>query len=133
MGVSAEAVAEAYDAFERGEVASPLSAAAISNQTIQESMRLLLMVRAFQVMGHYAGGWVGTGRVPGSRSGAGRAASRCPALPRRTSPCPRCVPERLLGNATMPASRTGARASGCACLAFPVGAWCSTHAAVDRW
>ncbi|KAL4441839.1 hypothetical protein ABPG77_003755 [Micractinium sp. CCAP 211/92] len=54
MGVSAEAVAEAYDAFERGEVASPLTAAAISNQTIQESMRLLLMVRAFQVMGHYA-------------------------------------------------------------------------------
>ena len=59
MGVPAEAVAEAYDAFERGEVASPLSAAAVSNQTIQESMRLLLMVRAFQVTGHYAGGcWV---------------------------------------------------------------------------
>jgi hypothetical protein len=55
MGVPAEAVAEAYDAFERGEVASPLTAAAISNQTIQESMRLLLMVRAHQVMGHYAG------------------------------------------------------------------------------
>lgn len=56
MGVPAEAVAEAYDAWEKGEVASPLTAAAISNQTIQESMRLLLMVRAFQVMGHYAGG-----------------------------------------------------------------------------
>ena len=55
MGVPAESVAEAYDAFERGEVTSPLTAAAISNQTIQESMRLLLMVRAFQVMGHYAG------------------------------------------------------------------------------
>ena len=71
MGVPAEAVAEAYDAFERGEVASPLSAAAVSNQTIQESMRLLLMVRAFQVTGHYAGGcwWalvagvVGAGRL----------------------------------------------------------------------
>lgn len=55
MGVPAEAVAEAYDAFERGEVTSPLSAAAVSNQTIQESMRLLLMVRGFQVMGHFAG------------------------------------------------------------------------------
>lgn len=54
MGVPAVAVAEAYDAFERGENASPLSAAAISNQTIEESMRLLLMVRAYQVMGHYA-------------------------------------------------------------------------------
>ena len=28
-------------------------------QTIQESMRLLLMVRAFQVMGHYAGSFIG--------------------------------------------------------------------------
>ena len=68
MGVPAEAVAEAYDAFERGEVASPLSAAAVSNQTIQESMRLLLMVRAFQVTGHYAGGCCalgGGGRVGG--------------------------------------------------------------------
>ncbi|PRW57990.1 2-oxoglutarate mitochondrial-like isoform B [Chlorella sorokiniana] len=54
MGVPAEAVAEAYDAWEKGEVSSPLTAAAISNQTIQESMRLLLMVRAFQVMGHYS-------------------------------------------------------------------------------
>ena len=32
MGVPAEAVAEAYDAWERGEVSSPLTAAAISNQ-----------------------------------------------------------------------------------------------------
>jgi len=39
-------------------VTSPLTAAAISNQTIQESMRLLLMVRAFQVMGHYACEWL---------------------------------------------------------------------------
>lgn len=54
MGVSAEAVAEAYDAWERGEVASPLAAAAVSNQTIQESQRLLLLVRSYQVLGHYA-------------------------------------------------------------------------------
>ena len=53
MGVSAEAVAEAYDAWERGEVASPLTTAAISNQTIQESQRLLLLVRSYQVLGHY--------------------------------------------------------------------------------
>jgi 2-oxoglutarate dehydrogenase complex dehydrogenase (E1) component-like enzyme len=54
MGVPAEAAAEAYDAFERGLVSSPLAAAAVSNQTIQESMRLLLLVRAYQVGGHYA-------------------------------------------------------------------------------
>lgn len=54
MGVSPEAVAEAYDAWERGEIASPLSAAAVSNQTIQESQRLLLLVRAYQVGGHFA-------------------------------------------------------------------------------
>ena len=53
MGVPAEAVAEAYDAWERGEVTSPLAAAAVSNQTIQESQRLLLLVRAYQVMGHF--------------------------------------------------------------------------------
>jgi 2-oxoglutarate dehydrogenase E1 component len=53
MGVPAEAVAEAFDAFERGEIASPLAAAAVSNQTIQESQRLLLLVRAYQVMGHF--------------------------------------------------------------------------------
>jgi 2-oxoglutarate dehydrogenase E1 component len=53
-GVPAVAVAEAFDAFERGEVAHPLSAAAVSQQTIQESMRLLMMVRAFQVVGHAA-------------------------------------------------------------------------------
>ncbi len=53
MGVPAEAVAEAFDAFEKGQVTSPLAAAAVSNQTIQESQRLLLLVRAFQVMGHY--------------------------------------------------------------------------------
>lgn len=47
-------MAEAYDAWERGEVSSPLAAAAVSNQTIQESQRLLLLVRAYQVMGHFA-------------------------------------------------------------------------------
>lgn len=54
MGVSPEQVAEAYDAFEKGQVSSPLSAAAVSNQTIQESMRLLLLVRAYQVEGHFS-------------------------------------------------------------------------------
>lgn len=44
-----EAIAEAYDAFEKGATASPMTQAAISNQTIQESMRLILMVRSFQV------------------------------------------------------------------------------------
>jgi 2-oxoglutarate dehydrogenase E1 component len=46
--VPGEAIAEAYDAFEKGQVVSPLAAAAVSNQTIQESMRLVLLVRAFQ-------------------------------------------------------------------------------------
>lgn len=49
-GVNPEAVAEAFHAFEQGSDVQPLSAAAVSNQTIQESMRLLLMVRAYQVM-----------------------------------------------------------------------------------
>lgn len=44
-----EAIAEAYDAFEKGKTLSPLATAAVSNQTIQESMRLVLLVRAFQV------------------------------------------------------------------------------------
>lgn len=48
-GVPGEAIAEAYDAFEKGQVLSPLAAAAVSNQTIQESMKLVLLVRAFQV------------------------------------------------------------------------------------
>ena len=48
-GVAPEAVAEAYHAFEQGSQVSPLSAAAVSNQTIQESQRLLLLVRAYQV------------------------------------------------------------------------------------
>lgn len=54
-GVPPEAVAEAYDAFERGEGGGhPLAVAAISNQSTQESMKLMLLVRSYQVMGHYA-------------------------------------------------------------------------------
>ena len=50
-GVPGEAIAEAYHNFEQGGSVgmSPMTAAAISNQTIQESMRLLLLVRAYQV------------------------------------------------------------------------------------
>ena len=48
-GVPGEAIAEAYDAFEKGTVVSPLAAAAVSNQTIQESMKLVLLVRSYQV------------------------------------------------------------------------------------
>ena len=49
-GVPAEAVAEAYHAFEQGETSlSPLSAASLSSQTIHESMKLLLLVRGYQV------------------------------------------------------------------------------------
>jgi len=50
-GVPGEAIAEAYHNFEQGATSmAPMTAAAISNQTIQESMRLLLLVRAYQVM-----------------------------------------------------------------------------------
>ena len=49
QGVAPEAVAEAFHAFEQGSQVAPLSAAAVSNQSIQESMRLLLLVRAYQV------------------------------------------------------------------------------------
>ena len=49
QGVAPEAVAEAFHAFEQGSKVAPLTAANISNQSIQESMRLLLMVRAYQV------------------------------------------------------------------------------------
>ena len=52
-GVAPEAVAEAYHAFEQGSQISPLSAAAVSNQTIQESQRLLLLVRAYQVQNRF--------------------------------------------------------------------------------
>jgi hypothetical protein len=54
--VPGEAIAEAFDAFEKGNVsgASPLAVAAASRQTIQESMRLVMLVRAYQVNGHFA-------------------------------------------------------------------------------
>ncbi len=43
-------MAEAFDSFEKGkQQMSPFTAAAISNQTVQESMRLLLLIRAYQV------------------------------------------------------------------------------------
>lgn len=54
LGVDPEAVAQAYDAYEKGEVTSPLAQAAVSNQTIQESQKLLLLVRAYQILGHHA-------------------------------------------------------------------------------
>ena len=50
QGVAPEAVAEAYHAYEQGSKVAPLSAAAVSNQTIQESQRLLLLVRAYQAI-----------------------------------------------------------------------------------
>jgi len=53
-GVSGEAIAEAFDAFEKGQITSPMMHASLSTQTIQESMRLILLVRSFQVMGHFA-------------------------------------------------------------------------------
>lgn len=43
-------MAEAYHKFEQGGKVEPLKAAALSNQGIQESMRLLLLVRAYQVL-----------------------------------------------------------------------------------
>lgn len=52
QGVAPEAVAEAYHAYEQGSPVSPLQAAAVSNQTIQESQRLLLLVRAYQARFH---------------------------------------------------------------------------------
>mmetsp|Transcript_25969 Transcript_25969/g.61743 ORF Transcript_25969/g.61743 Transcript_25969/m.61743 type:complete len:1026 (+) Transcript_25969:173-3250(+) len=52
-GVHPEAVAEAFHAWEMGTTTvSPLSLAATSNQTIQESMKLLTLVRSYQVNGH---------------------------------------------------------------------------------
>lgn len=52
-GVPAEAIAEAYDAFEKGSTTSPFTTAALSQQTAQESMKLLQLVRAYEVMGHF--------------------------------------------------------------------------------
>ncbi|KXZ56060.1 hypothetical protein GPECTOR_2g942 [Gonium pectorale] len=55
QGVSGEAMAEALGASEKGRPGmSPFSAAAIFTQTVQESMRLLLLIRAYQVLGHFA-------------------------------------------------------------------------------
>ena len=51
-GIQPESISEAFHAFQQGKTpgaASPLSAAGLSNQTIQESMRLLLLIRAYQV------------------------------------------------------------------------------------
>jgi 2-oxoglutarate dehydrogenase complex dehydrogenase (E1) component-like enzyme len=51
-GIEPESISEAFHAFQSGKTpsaASPLSAAGLSNQTIQESMRLLLLIRAYQV------------------------------------------------------------------------------------
>jgi hypothetical protein len=43
-------MAEAFDSFEKGKLGmSPFTAAALSNQTVQESMRLMLLIRAYQV------------------------------------------------------------------------------------
>lgn len=53
-GVTGESIAEAYHQFESGKGMAPLTAAAISQQTIQESMRLFLLVRMYQVVGHFA-------------------------------------------------------------------------------
>lgn len=53
-GVSGEAIAEAYDAFEKGKTGSPMQLASLSTQTIQESMKLLMLVRSYQVNGHFA-------------------------------------------------------------------------------
>ena len=54
QGTPPEAIAEAYHAYESGESAvAPLTAAALSAQTIHESMKLLLLVRAYQVNGHF--------------------------------------------------------------------------------
>jgi hypothetical protein len=53
--VPGEAIAEAFDSFEKNpHGAAPLSMAAASRQTIQESMRLVMLVRAYQVNGHFA-------------------------------------------------------------------------------
>lgn len=51
--MSGVAIAEAYDAFEKGKIASPMAAASLSAQTISESQRLLLMVRTYQVSGEH--------------------------------------------------------------------------------
>lgn len=49
QGVKPEAVAEAYHAFERGETLEPLRSASLSAQTVPESLKLMTLVRGFQV------------------------------------------------------------------------------------
>jgi len=48
QGVKPEAVAEAYHAFERGEVLEPLRSASLTAQTVPESLKLASLIRAFQ-------------------------------------------------------------------------------------
>lgn len=49
QGVKPEAVAEAYHAFERGETLEPLRSASLTAQTVPESLKLMTLIRAFQV------------------------------------------------------------------------------------
>tara|TARA_B110000971_G_scaffold15197_1_gene14034 strand:+ start:1920 stop:2501 length:582 start_codon:yes stop_codon:yes gene_type:complete len=56
-GVSGAELSEMFSAAKQGGAApamsySPAASSAVSSQTIQESMRLLLLVRAYQVNGH---------------------------------------------------------------------------------
>uniref|UniRef100_A0A7S0YTI5 2-oxoglutarate dehydrogenase, mitochondrial n=1 Tax=Polytomella parva TaxID=51329 RepID=A0A7S0YTI5_9CHLO len=53
-GISSEAISEAYSAFQQGVAPALQGAANVSNQTIQESMRLIMLIRAYQVSGHFA-------------------------------------------------------------------------------
>eukprot|EP00210_Caulerpa_lentillifera_P004773 g4557.t1 len=53
QGVNPEAVAEAYHAFERGETLQPLRSASLTTQTVQESLKLMTLIRSFQVYGHF--------------------------------------------------------------------------------
>ena len=49
QGVKPEAVAEAYHAFERGETLEPLRSASLTAQTVPESLKLMTLIRAYQV------------------------------------------------------------------------------------
>lgn len=52
-GIQPDQISESFHSFQSGQGSpaflSPLAAASVSNQTIQESMRLLLLIRAYQV------------------------------------------------------------------------------------
>lgn len=52
-GIDGRDIAAAYDKFEKGEGVS-LSVPSSSNQTVKESLRLLQLIRAYQVSGHMA-------------------------------------------------------------------------------